>query len=117
MRYISLHFFLPQQNQLSSQARKRGVFGRLWAWPGLEKTRPTGGQSDGGRKRGGEERGGYTNMEDGQQRRWVSREEREEEGGLFKERREEVGYSLDMHKQEMNRQAGMRANSSSSSSR
>lgn len=45
---------------------------------------------------------------------------RREEGGEERERRRgraiqrgEVGYSLDMHKQEMNRQAGTRANSSS----
>lgn len=49
-------------------------------------------------------------------RREEGGEERERRRGRAiqrEERRGEVGYSLDMHKQEMNRQAGTRANSSS----
>lgn len=61
---------------------------------------------------GGEERGGYTNTDGGQQKR-------RGRGGKGAKKREgyskrgEEGYSLDVHKQEMNRQAGTRANSSS----
>lgn len=90
MRYISLLFFSPQQNQLSSQARKRGVFGRLRAWPGLEKTRPTGGQSEGVRKMGGgEERGGYTNTDGGQQKRRGRGGKREKKREGYSKRGEE----------------------------
>ncbi len=55
MRYISLLFFAPAESIKRAEEEKR-VFGRLEAWPGLEKTMPTGGESEGVKKRGGEER-------------------------------------------------------------
>lgn len=49
MRYISLLSFFPfaPAESIKRAEEEKRVFGRLRAWPGLEKTRPTGGESQG----------------------------------------------------------------------
>lgn len=104
MRYISLLLllllsFLPQQNQLSEAEEEKGglreapVLVRTWSKsPGLVDV----GWG-----------GGITGRRGIQQTRCRRREEGGEKmgGGTFKEKegREEVGYPVDMHKQEASR--------------
>lgn len=106
MRYISLLLllsFLPQQNQLSEAEEEKGglreapVLVRTWSKsPGLVELGWWGGGITG--RRGIQQTGCRRSEEGGE----------EMGGGTFKEKegREEVGYPVDMHKQEESGEGG-----------